>query len=61
MTTTTTELTTLPAQVLKTDCKGRIRFPAKMREELLDRFERSGMSVTGHVNIVSDSQIDIVK
>ena len=44
MTSTTTDLTTVPTEILKTDCKGRIRFPAKMREELLDRFERSGMS-----------------
>jgi len=44
MTSTTTDLATVPTEILKTDCKGRIRFPAKMREELLDRFERSGMS-----------------
>jgi len=44
MTSTTTDLTTVPTEILKTDCKGRIRFPAKMREELLDRFEHSGMS-----------------
>lgn len=44
MTTTTTELTPVPTQILKTDCKGRIHFPEEMREELLDCFERSGMS-----------------
>lgn len=44
MTTTTTDLTTVPTEILKTDCKGRIRFPAALREELLDRFERSSMS-----------------
>ena len=44
MTTTTTDLATLPTEILKTDCKGRIRFPAALREELLDRFERSSMS-----------------
>lgn len=42
--TSTTDLTTVPTKILKTDCKGRIHFPAEMREELLDCFERSGMS-----------------
>jgi transposase-like protein len=44
MTSTTTDLSTVPTKILKTDSKGRIRFPAEMREELLDRFEQSGMS-----------------
>jgi transposase-like protein len=42
--TPTTDLTTVPTKILKTDCKGRIHFPMEMREELLDCFERSGMS-----------------
>ena len=42
--TPTTDLTTVPTKILKTDCKGRIHFPQEMREELLDCFERSGMS-----------------
>lgn len=44
MTSTTHDLTTVPTEILKTDCKGRIRFPAAIREELLDRFEHSSMS-----------------
>lgn len=44
MTTTTHDLATVSNEVLKTDCKGRIRFPAHMRERLLDEYERSGMS-----------------
>jgi hypothetical protein len=44
MTSTTHDLTTVPNEILKTDCKGRIRFPARMREQLLDEYERSGMS-----------------
>ena len=32
------------AQILKTDALGRVRIPAARREELLDEFERSGMS-----------------
>lgn len=44
MTTTNTDLSTVSTQILKTDCMGRIRFPAEMREELLNRFEQSEMS-----------------
>ena len=44
MTTTTTDLAAIPNDVLKTDCLGRIRFPAALRNELLDRFETSGMT-----------------
>jgi hypothetical protein len=44
MTTTTHDLAPVPNEILKTDCKGRIRFPARMREQLLDEYERSGMS-----------------
>jgi len=44
MTTTTTDLASIPTEILKTDCKGRIRFPARIREELLNRFEQSSMS-----------------
>lgn len=40
----THELSPVPNEILKTDCKGRIRFPARMREQLLDEYERSGMS-----------------
>jgi len=32
------------AQLLKTDAAGRVRTPATRREQLLDEFERSGMS-----------------
>ena len=38
------DLAPVPNEILKTDCKGRIRFPARMREQLLDEYERSGMS-----------------
>lgn len=44
MTTTTHDLTPVSNKILKTDCKGRIRFPARMREQLLDEYERTGMS-----------------
>ena len=46
MTTETTDLSTVPCEILKMDCKGRVRVPARIREELLDRFESSGMSGT---------------
>lgn len=42
--TTTTDLAAIPNHVLQTDCLGRIRFPEPLRNELLDRFEKSGMS-----------------
>ena len=44
MTTTTTDLTPQSTQILKTDKRGHIQFPRQMREDLLDRFESSGMS-----------------
>ena len=36
--------TTPEAAILKTDVLGRVRTPAARREQLLDEFERSGMS-----------------
>lgn len=44
MTTTTTSLTPHSTQILKTDKRGHIQFPTQMREDILDRFENSGMS-----------------
>jgi hypothetical protein len=38
---TTTEV---PSQVIKTDSLGRLRVTAQRREDLLDEFERSGLS-----------------
>jgi DNA-binding transcriptional regulator YiaG len=44
MTTTITDLTPHSTQILKTDKRGHIQFPKQLREDLLDRFESSGMS-----------------
>lgn len=33
-----------PAQILKTDARGRVRLPLEKQEALLDEFEKSGMS-----------------
>lgn len=35
-----------PAQILKTDVLGRVKTPKARREEILDEFERSGLSGT---------------
>lgn len=40
-------MTTLPAEngtILKVDCKGRVQMPPEKREQLLDEFEKSGLS-----------------
>jgi len=42
--TTTTELSKIEGQLVKTDCLGRIRVSAEHREKLLDAFEKSNMS-----------------
>lgn len=34
----------LPSQIIKTDSTGRMLFPTELREELLDRFEKSDLS-----------------
>jgi hypothetical protein len=36
--------TEVPAQIIKTDCLGRLRVTAERRESLLDEFKRSGLS-----------------
>jgi transposase len=40
------------AAILKTDVLGRVRTPAARREQLLDEFERSGMSGSGFAAFV---------
>lgn len=44
--------TTPEAGILKTDVLGRVRTPAARREQLLDEFERSGMSGTAFAAFV---------
>jgi len=44
--------TTPDAGILKTDVLGRVRTPAARREQLLDEFERSGMSGTAFAAFV---------
>ena len=38
--------------LLRTDTRGRVRTPAKRREELLDEFERSGIAATKFAALV---------
>jgi len=39
-------------RLLRTDARGRVRTPAKRREELLDEFERSGIAATKFAALV---------
>lgn len=41
-----------PDKLLRTDARGRVRTPAKRREELLDEFERSGIAATKFAALV---------